>query len=164
MFKDMDSENTKISYKSYRTIFYRDFNIGFGYRRSDTCSYCDAFKAKQTALEMESNETSASEAKQGLIDELRTLNVDHEIHLSKQKIVYDRKKQAKVEAMQTNSKEAISVDLSKNFQCPNIAINDVYYKRQLSTYIFNIHILSDSSSYFYVYLETIAKKGSDDVS
>lgn len=87
---------------------------------------------------MEINETSASEAKQGLINELRTLNVNHEVHLRKQKVFYDRKKQAKVEAMQTNSKEAISMDFSKNFQCPNIATNDVYYKRQLPTCIFNI--------------------------
>lgn len=86
MFKDMDSENTKISYESDRTIFNRDFNIGFGYPRSDTCSYCDAFKAKQTALEMEINETSASEAKQGFINELRTLHVNHEVHLRKQKV------------------------------------------------------------------------------
>lgn len=66
--------------------------------------------------------------------------------------------------MQTNSKEAISMDFSKNFQCPNIATNDVYYKRQLSTYIFNIHVLSDSSSYFYNVARDDREKGSDDVS
>uniref|UniRef100_A0A1B6DGZ0 DUF7869 domain-containing protein n=1 Tax=Clastoptera arizonana TaxID=38151 RepID=A0A1B6DGZ0_9HEMI len=163
-FKEMDSDNTKVSYESYRTIFNRDFNIGFGYPRSDTCSYCDAFKARQTALEIEIKEIPESDTKQRLINELRTLNINHEVHLRKQKVFYDQKKEAKKEARKSNYKEAISMDYSKNFQCPNIATNDVYYKRQLSMYIFNIHVLSDSSSYFYMYPETIARKGSDDVS
>lgn len=46
---------------------------------------------------------------------------------------------------------------------PNITTNDVYYKRQLSVYIFNIHVLSTGDSIFYIYPETIGHKGSDEV-
>ena len=35
--------NVRISYESYRTVFNRDFNIAFGYPRTDTCSACDKY-------------------------------------------------------------------------------------------------------------------------
>lgn len=53
--------------------------------------------------------------------------------------------------------------LTRNFFCPNIETNDEYYKRQLSVYMFNIHVLSSGASYFYVYLEKIVHKGADEV-
>ena len=60
-----------------------------------------------------------------------------------------------------------SADKKANFPflfiCPNISNDDVYYKRQLSFYPFNIHVLSTSAAYFYTYDKTIGKKGSDDV-
>ena len=46
---------------------------------------------------------------------------------------------------------------------PNKTSNDVYYKRQLSFYSFNIHVLSSDDVYFYCYDETVAKKGADNV-
>lgn len=39
----------------------------------------------------------------------------------------------------------------------------INYKRQLNYYLFNIHLLSNADSVFYVYDETIGKKGADDV-
>jgi len=59
---------------------------------------------------------------------------------------------------------AIAMDYSKNLPAPNITTNDVYYKRQLSFYSFNIHVVGTQASYFYTYHETVGKKGADDVS
>lgn len=59
--------------------------------------------------------------------------------------------------------EAICFDYGKNLCAPNIQTNDTYYKRQLSVYAFNVHVLSSSQSIFYLYPETEGKKGSDDV-
>jgi hypothetical protein len=50
------------------------------------------------------------------------------------------------------------MDFQKNVPLPNIATNNVYYKRHLSMYSFNIHILSTGRSAFYTYPETLAKK------
>ena len=47
---------------------------------------------------------------------------------------------------------------------PNLTTSDVYYRRQLSFYNFNIHTLSNGDSNFYTYSEVHGKKGSDDVS
>jgi len=39
----------------------------------------------------------------------------------------------------------------------------VYYRRQLNFISLNVHVLSDESSIFYTYDETVARKGEDDV-
>ena len=41
----------KVSYEYYRTIFINNFNIGFGYPRSDTCSKCDEYKSEMKIQE-----------------------------------------------------------------------------------------------------------------
>lgn len=58
---------------------------------------------------------------------------------------------------------AICVDCQKNLLCPNITTNDVYYKRQLTCISFDIHNLAPNDATFYVYDETVVKKGADDV-
>lgn len=50
MFKDK-YPGIKVSYQTYREIFKRDFNLSFGYPRSDTCSQCDEFNAKMKAID-----------------------------------------------------------------------------------------------------------------
>ena len=55
------------------------------------------------------------------------------------------------------------MDFQKNLHLPNISTNDVYYRRQLSLYSFNIHVLSTSESFFYCYPETVGGTGSDEV-
>lgn len=59
--------------------------------------------------------------------------------------------------------EVIVFDYAKNYPVPNITTNDVYYKRQLSVYLFNIHVLSTGQSVYYVYPEHVGNKGSDEV-
>lgn len=76
---------------------------------------------------------------------------------------YNRKRAAKKSSRKSATEEAICLDFGKNVCGPNITTNDVYYKSQLNVYAFNIHILSTAQSVFYVYPETVAKKGSDAV-
>ena len=52
----------------------------------------------------------------------------------------------------------------KNLPTPNVTTNDVFYRRQLSVHAFNIHVLSSNAVFVYMYDETTAKRGSDDVS
>ena len=56
----------------------------------------------------------------------------------------------------------MAFDFAKNLSCPNVATNDVYYRRQLSVYSFNVHRLDDDSVYLFSYDETCGKKGADD--
>lgn len=50
MFKTFQQENKSgivCSLQSHRTIFNNEFNISFGYPRTDTCSTCDQYVAKK---------------------------------------------------------------------------------------------------------------------
>lgn len=152
-----------VSYETYRTIFTTDFNIAFGYPRTDTCSTCDEYLAKTKCLEHE-KQNESNRSKEDITAEIKQLTTLHDLHLFKAKAFYSIKKQSKLSSRKSNVKESICIDFGKNFPIPKIPTNDVYYKRQLSIYMFNVHVLSDSRSVFYVYPETIAKKGSDDVS
>jgi hypothetical protein len=55
------------------------------------------------------------------------------------------------------------MDFQKNLPTPNITMNDVYDRRQLTVIMFNIRVLSTNDSYFYGYDETVAGKGAGEV-
>lgn len=152
MFIEENNNEKIVSYEFYRHIFNTQFNIAFGYPRTDTCSTCDTYLAKAKVLEEEKK-----------LDELKQLTILNKVHLTKAHVFYDRKKKAKQQCKNQKDFLAIAVDFQKNISLPNITTNDVYYKRQLSMYTFNIHNLGTAQSYFYSYPETCGKKGSDEV-
>ena len=86
-----------------------------------------------------------------------------ELHQRRAQEFYTRKRGARLRSKTDEKFHAITLDFSKNLCVPNITTNDVYYKRQLSVFLFNIHQLGSSESSFYLYDETVAKKGSCDV-
>lgn len=148
MFKELYPTKS-ISYESYRSIFVNKFNISFGYPRSDTCSHCDEYKAKKSDPSQASN--------------VSALDMNNQLHLKKAEAFYQRKRSERKRAQKHRHIEAIAMDYQKNLPLPNISTNDVYYKRQLSFYLFNIHVLASGEALFYTYTETAAKKGSDEV-
>lgn len=85
------------------------------------------------------------------------------MRILKASVFYDRKKKAKLRAKNDKIYVAIAMDYQKNVSLPNITTNDVYYRRQLSMYTFNIHVLATGRSYFFCYPETASKKGSMEV-
>lgn len=153
---------TKISYNRYREIFNEKFNISFGYPRSDTCSKCDEITVKVKNLESKLSKANDND-KKVILSDLKKLETDKKVHIARATAFYDRKKTSKRSSRQQADLEAICMDYSKNLPIPNISTNDVYYSRQLSLYLFNLHVLSNQQSVFYVYSEIIGKKGSDNV-
>lgn len=156
MFQEKHPE-VKLSYDSYRKIFNEKFNIAFGYPRSDTCSKCDELNVQLKALGSKLSKEPEQE------QELKKLETEKKLHLSKANVFYSRKREAKEASRRDAKKEAICLDYAKNLPIPNIPTNDVYYSRQLSLYTFNVHVLSTNQSIFYAYPETVGKKGSDNV-
>lgn len=59
--------------------------------------------------------------------------------------------------------QAIAIDFGSNLPMPNISSSEVYFRKQLTFYIFNVHILSTGQSFMYTYDQTVGKKGSNDV-
>lgn len=157
--------NHKVSYEKYRTIFNEKFNISFGYPRKDTCSTCDLYTAEVRAIESglkifpeSSNENLEAKKK------LKKLSEQNKLHLLKANMFYVRKRASRLASQKTSERESIAMDFQKNLPTPNITTNDVYYKRQLTVIMFNIHVLSTGDSYFYGYDETVAGKGANEVS
>lgn len=71
------------------------------------------------------------------------LNTEKKLHLLKAETFYNRKQIARIHCKDsTHAMEAVCIDYGKNLSCPNIQTNDVYYKRQLSMYAFNVHVLN----------------------
>lgn len=158
------NNNLHVSYETYRTIFSTNFNISFGYPRKDTCSTCDELIAKIKNLESEQVCLSTdANLKEELKQKQKVLETQHILHKKKADVFYKRKRNAKYKSKVDESMEAVCFDYQKNLPVPNLSTNDVYYRRQLSVFSFNIHVLSSNRSVFYTYPETIGNKGSDDV-
>lgn len=77
---------TRVSYEYYRKIFVTKFNLGFGYPRSDTCSTCDQYQAEIKLINTKLHEpTLEGESKMKLLDELRKLGLENQVHKKKLK-------------------------------------------------------------------------------
>ncbi|XP_068082416.1 uncharacterized protein [Anabrus simplex] len=155
----------QLSYEIYRSVFNNEFNISFGYPRTDTCSTCDEYKAKVAALEKEKANCGDFARAAQISDEIRRLSVGNRVHLTRADTFYARKRKARIRCKRSSVTEAICIDYGRNLPIRNIPANDAYYKRQLplSLYVFNIHRLSCAESQFYLYTEVEGKKASDDV-
>lgn len=79
---EMFEDKHQLSYESYRSILVNNFNIGFGYPRSDTCSTCDEFLAKIKALKLNLKNASESE-KEDIAEEIKKLQNENKLHKMK---------------------------------------------------------------------------------
>ena len=95
--------------------------------------------------------------------ELEKLLAERELHWRKGQIFYERKTAAIHGAHSLTWFAAIAFDFWKNLPCPNITTNDTYYKQKLSLYTFKIHNLGTNKVYLFPMIETIGKKGSNNV-
>jgi len=161
-YKDKHPENV-VGYTTFRDIFEQKFNISFGYPRKDTCSVYDVYKSEVKLIENQINTCVDNETKNSLNKTLKQKSIEHELHKKKGDKFYELKRKYRRAAKKTPDLETIVMDYQRNLPTPNITTNDVYYRRQLNFISFNVHVLSDESSIFYTYDETVARKGADDV-
>ena len=87
MFNDLYSD-LHVSYEMYRKIFNNDFNVSFGYPRTDTCSKCDEIKI---CIEKAFKELSNNPDSEHLKQALRKLQFERDIHQRKANTFYKRK-------------------------------------------------------------------------
>lgn len=162
MYNDSNKEHT-IGLTTFREIFDSNFNISFGYPRKDTCSNCGVLKSEISVLEGKMLNPTDEETRSSLEKELWIKEKEKKVHLARSEKVYSIKKKFRKESRKHEELEAFTIDYQKNLPTPNITTSDVYYRRQLNFISFNIHVLSDSTSVFYTYDESVARKGADDV-
>lgn len=162
MYNESNKEN-QVGYTTFREIFENNFNISFGFPRKDTCSTCDILKGEIAILEEEIAQCMDEKTKKTKKKTIDQKNDEKKLHLARSDKFYFLKRKYRKQSQKEAKMEAIVMDYQKNLPTPNITTSDVYYRRQLNFISFNIHVLSDSTSVFYTYDESVARKGADDV-
>lgn len=64
------------------------------------------------------------------MDDLKKIEVGNTEHLKKAQWFYTLKRNAKKEAKQNKTVEAIAIDFGSNLPMPNISSSEVYFRRQ----------------------------------
>ncbi|KAL4153193.1 hypothetical protein QTP88_001026 [Uroleucon formosanum] len=140
--------NDPVSMYVFRQIFDQDFNLSFHPPVFDSCKKCDIFITKiKTASE----------------EDKVKLNEEHELHLRKAEAARNGMDSDVQAAKTDNQTTVIAFDLMKTLATPSLSVGVAYYKRQLWTYNLGIHNLSTNDAYMYVWDESIASRGPQEI-
>ncbi|KAL4126457.1 hypothetical protein QTP88_010679 [Uroleucon formosanum] len=91
------------------------------------------------------------------------LNEEHELHLRKAEAARNGMDSNVQAAKIDNQTTVIAFDLMKTLATPSLSVDIAYYKRQLWTYNLGIHNLSTNDAYMYVWDESIASRGPQEI-
>lgn len=134
----------------FRQIFKNDFNLKFHAPLSDSCRKCDAFDIKIKAATADGQECVAIKAEQ-------------ELHQRKAEAARQGMRNDAEAAKSDNDLTIISFDLMKTLATPIISTGVAYYKRQLWTFCFGIHDLETGEVHMYMWDESIASRGPQEI-
>lgn len=162
MFLEM-FPNVMMSYKKIRETFATKFNISFGYSRSDTCSTCDEQKANEATIEKATEKSTDPDEKAKLETDLRKLQAEIKLHKLRADWFYKHKRNAKMQAKKLLHVRPllwimVVIYLSRTF-LRTMFITNGNFSSIRSTLMFWLVV----NLFFYTYDQTVAKKGSDDV-
>ena len=143
-------------------VFNRDFNLGFGLPRSDTCATCDKFNI---VIKSDPNDMGA---RQQLADHQDMADKGYQTMRGDKKaaVASSSGKSRPLGSAAFSSVDAvdmISFDFQQNLPTPNLHHSDMFFARQLWTYNFEIHDCVADKEYMCMWDETIAKRGSAEV-
>ncbi|KAJ4430569.1 hypothetical protein ANN_19157 [Periplaneta americana] len=89
-----------VSYEYYTKIFNTRFNIAFGYLCFDICSACDKYQANAKVLQQKLSDSSLSgDEKHNIENQIKTAQVENEVHKHKAEVFYNRKPKARKNSM-----------------------------------------------------------------
>ena len=133
----------------YRKIFNEEFNLSFGYPRSDTCETCDllniAIKSSKSDSERGKHQEELVEHHEKAGQGYRGLRVDTDA------------------SKKVNTHALITFDLMQNLPVPTLTHGSMFYLRQLWVYNFGIHNTTSSSVSMYMWNESVAGRGADEI-
>jgi len=134
----------------FRKIFNEEFNLSFHPLVSDSCRKCDAYDIKIKATESEAHKN----------------NLKQELELHQRKASSARTGlQSDTELAKNNPEDVtvITFDLMKTLPTPLLSTGICYYKRQLWTYCFGIHNMSNGDVYMFVWDKSVASRGPQEI-
>ena len=139
----------KITYDFYGRYFRENFNISFGTARKDTCKKCDILDKKICSADSPEEKTNFEQQKK--------------MHLQKAEWFYKELKEKSKEAEENDQLDVLCFDFQQNMPLPKVPSGDAFYLRQLWVHNFCIHSAKNKTGHFFMYDESIAKKGANDV-
>lgn len=141
-----------VSEWKFSYVFNTCFNLTFHPRRVDTCRKCDKFKA-----EIQSERTNT--VKKLFLVQQR--NEHWRIVRQTKKIFNETKNMVRDES---NNAEMLVFDLQRALELPLISTSEAFYCRQL--WVYNLCIFDEKRdmAYMYVWNETIASRGAQEIS
>ncbi len=139
-----------ITYETYWREVTSHFNISFGFPRSDICDQCELFEAKIKA-EIAARHTQKQ----------RAVEVQRDVHIEKADVFYTQLREIPANAGPTEV--VLALDYEKNLPLPVTGVGPEYYKRQLWLHNLCVKDLVTGESTMYVYSETFAKKGPNEM-
>lgn len=148
--QDGEKVNPTVKYDFFTRHFADNFNISFGFPRTDTCQTCDNLK---NVIDAEID-----------MEQKIKLQTEKDLHVAKAELFYkDLKKYDTDAKILINNIEILCFDFQQNLPLPHVPAGDVFYKRQLWVYNFCVYSGRTGKSYFYMYDEVTAKKGKNEV-
>ncbi|XP_026677517.1 uncharacterized protein LOC113466379 [Diaphorina citri] len=135
---------SNLKYRTYCRYFQNKSDYAFRQPRTDVCDFCTECKIK---LKMDPN------------DSCKTL---FELHLRR----FQKYKEMKAQILSPSGFEdnlVLEFDFAQNLALPKLNVNRQYYSRQLSLYVFNVHVHNNGESFLFYFMEHEARKNSDAV-
>ncbi|XP_050511466.1 uncharacterized protein LOC114333083 isoform X1 [Diabrotica virgifera virgifera] len=141
-----------VSADKFRRVFTEDFNIKFKSPKSDTCHICDSIYVSMKEATIQRNE-----------EQIQALQLKQELHHRKAKAGQDAIKNATKTAQENNETYAITFDLQQALPTPKLSTGPTFYKKKLFSYNLGIDSLYPSQGYFYLWDESTAARGADEI-
>ena len=159
MYKDFLHQNPelneKVKYWLYSKIFKTEFNISFGYPRSDICDTCERQQVEMKTAELDGDSAA-----------LKRLKTENELHLRKAEVFHVQLQEATEQAKNMQEEKdvvVLAIDFQKNLPLPLTGVSQEYYRRQLWIHNFCIHECTEEKATMFLYAENYAGKGPNDV-
>ena len=139
--------NPRVKYSYYAKVFNEEFNLSFGYPKSDVCGACEQFRIQ---LNSEGSDVN-------------TVQEKHKEHLRSAEKFYSELRLDTDMAKKNAHVVTITFDFQQNLPLPHLPVGDLFYMHQLWLYIFGVHSCGDNKVTMFCWPETLAKRGSDEV-
>ena len=143
--KENPDLKTVCKYSYYHDVFNYEYNISFGYPRSDICDLCKKLQVAKKTAELAGDATAKCQSA-----------AEHKLHIRKADVfnVQLNEVTEETKAMGSNCDTAvIAKDYQKNLPLPLTSVSQEYYKRQLWLHNLCIHNNVTNHPTMFVYAE-----------
>ena len=148
MFDPTNNDDDNVKYSLFCKIFNFEFNISFGFPRSDLCDTCELQNVRMNTARRENNQQAINE-----------IEIQREQHWQEAEMFYELVRQSN---QLENNYLALCADYEKNFVFPITGINKEYFMPHLNFYNFGIQNLHNNKATMIMYAQHYAKKGANE--